>query len=142
MDRRSFIRITATGAATSIIAPKIVLAGALNNKISHNNMAGGLYYTKDSPGRWKKKAGSHAPVLEKTDSGIQVITAHPMQPNNHWIVKHVLLDKNFNFLDQKIFNPHNDTAAISNFKIDHYDEAVYALSVCNLHDSWLSVLEV
>ena len=61
MDRRSFIRIGMAGAATSIIAPKIVLAGSLGNKISSNNMAGGLYYTKDSPGRWKKKAGSHSP---------------------------------------------------------------------------------
>ncbi|MDH5393590.1 MAG: desulfoferrodoxin family protein [Gammaproteobacteria bacterium] len=142
MDRRSFIRITAAGAASGIIAPKIVLAGSLNTKISHNNMAGGLYYTKESPGRWHKKAGSHSPLIEKTDSGIQVITGHPMNANKHWIIKHVLLDKNFNYIEQNIFNPSEDNAAISHFNYTEYDEAVYALSVCNLHDSWLSVLEV
>lgn len=142
MDRRSFIRIGMAGVATSIIAPKIVLAGVLNNKISNNMMAGGLYYTKDSPGRWKKKAGSHSPIIQKTDSGIQVVTGHPMKKTKHWIVKHVLLDQDFKFIDQKLFNPETDKAAISNFELDDYSGAVYALSVCNLHDSWLNVLEV
>ena len=141
MDRRSFIRISMAGAATGIIAPKVVLAGALNNKISSNNMSGGLYYTKDSPGRWKKKAGSHSPILERTNSGIKVVTGHPMKPNEHWIVKHVLLDENFNFINQTLFNPAKDKAAISNFTLSGQTGAVYALSVCNLHDSWLSVLE-
>lgn len=142
MDRRSFIRISMAGAATGIIAPKIVLAGALNNKISNNNMAGGLYYTKDAPGRWKKKAGSHSPILVKTESGIQVVTGHPMKPNQHWIVKHVLLDENFNFIDQKLFNPTSDKSAVSDFSLSGKSGAIYALSVCNLHDSWLSVIEV
>jgi len=142
MDRRSFIRIGMVGAATSIIAPKIVLAGSLGNKISSNNMAGGLYYTKDSPGRWKKKAGSHSPILSRTDSGVQVVTGHPMKPNQHWIVKHVLLDENFNFIEQHLFNPINDKAAVTDFALNGQSNAVYALSVCNLHDTWLSVLEV
>lgn len=142
MDRRSFIRISMAGAATSIIAPKIVLAGTLNNKISSNNMAGGLYYTKDSPGRWKKKAGSHSPILVKTNSGLQVVTGHPMKQGKHWIVKHVLLDENFNFIDQKLFNPAQDKSAVSDFALNGKSGAIYALSVCNLHDSWLSVIEV
>jgi len=142
MDRRSFIRIGMVGAATSIIAPKIVLAGSLGNKISNNNMAGGLYYTKDSPGRWKKKAGSHSPILSRTDRGVQVVTGHPMKPNQHWIVKHVLLDENFNFIEQNLFNPINDKAAVTEFSLNGQSNAVYALSVCNLHDTWLSVLEV
>jgi len=142
MDRRSFIRIGMAGAATGIIAPKIVLAGSLNNKISSNDMAGGLYYTKDSPGRWKKKAGSHSPILEKTDSGIQVVTGHPMKPNDHWIVKHILLDKDFNFIDEKFFNPAKENTAISNFDLKGQTDVVYALSVCNKHDSWLTALEV
>jgi len=142
MDRRSFIRISMAGAATGIIAPKIVLAGVLNNKISSNSMAGGIYYTKDSPGRWKKKAGSHSPIVEKTDTGVQVVTGHPMKPNEHWIVKHIIFDKDFNFIGQHIFNPVKEKAAISNFKLSGQTGAVYALSVCNLHDSWLTVLEV
>lgn len=142
MDRRSFIRISMAGAATSIIAPKLVLAGSLNNKISSNSMAGGLYYTKDSPGRWAKKAGSHSPILVKTDSGVQVVTGHPMKAGKHWIVKHVLLDENFKFIDEHMFNPVADKSAVSDFKLNGKSGAVYALSVCNKHDSWLSVIEV
>lgn len=141
MDRRSFIRFGMAGAATGIIAPQGVLAG-MGESISNNNMAGGLYYTKESPGRWAKKAGSHSPILEKTDAGIRVVTGHPMQAGKHWIVKHVLLDSNFKFVAENIFDPGKDKAAISTFKLSGQTGAVYALSVCNLHDSWLSMLEV
>ena len=142
MDRRSFIRISMAGAATGIIAPKIVLAGSLSQKISKNEMAGGVFYTKDSPGRWAKKAGSHSPILEKTDTGVKVITGHPMNAGKHWIVKHMLLDSDFKFINQNIFDPENDKSAISNFELTGQKGAVYALSVCNLHDSWLNFIEV
>jgi len=142
MDRRSFIRISMAGTASGIIAPKLVLAGSLSSKLSGNTMAGGLYYTKETPGRWKKKAGAHSPIIMKTDNGVQVVTGHPMNPGQHWIVKHVLLDEDFNYLDQRIFNPVLDKSAVSDFSLNNLTGAVYALSVCNLHDSWLSVLEV
>ena len=142
MNRRSFIRIGITGAATSIIAPQTILAESSNKIIPNANMAGGVFYTKDSPGRWKKKAGSHSPILEKTESGIRVVTGHPMKPNDHWIIKHILLDHDFNFIAENIFNPHKDKAAISDFSLSDQTGAIYALSVCNLHDSWLSMIEV
>jgi len=142
MDRRSFIRMTTAGSAVGIIIPKMVLAGSSGNKINQNLMAGKLFYTKESPGRWKKKAGSHSPILEKTDTGIKVVTGHPMQPGRHWVVKHILLDNNFNFISENIFDPHTDKIAISNFTLDGKSGSVYALSVCNLHDSWLSGIEI
>lgn len=142
MDRRSFIRIGMAGAATGIIAPQIVLAGSMGNKISSNGMAGGVFYTKDSPGRWAKKAGSHSPIIEKTDGGVRVVTGHPMKQGKHWIVKHVLLDSDFKFVSENIFDPYKDKAAISSFSLAGQSGAVYALSVCNLHDSWLTMLEV
>ena len=141
MDRRSFIRISLAGASTGIIAPQMVLAGSMG-KISHDKMAGGVYYTKESPGRWSKKAGSHSPILEKSDKGIRVVTGHPMKPGEHWIIKHVLLDNNFQFIAENIFNPEKDKAAISSFELSGQKGAIYALSVCNLHDSWLSMIEV
>jgi len=142
MDRRSFIRIGMAGAATSIIAPKIILASSLGKKISDNEMAGGLFYTKDSPGRWAKKAGSHSPIIEKTFDGVRVVTGHQMKPNKHWIVKHMLLDSDFNFIADNIFDPNKDKSAISDFALSGQEGAIYALSVCNLHDSWLTVIEI
>ena len=141
MNRRSFIRIGVVGAATGIIAPATVLAGPAGIKIS-NNMAGGVFYTKESPGRWEKKAGSHSPIIEKVDAGVRVVTGHPMKPNDHWIIKHVLLDSDFKFISENIFDPAKDKAAISNFNLSGQTGAVYALSVCNLHDSWLTMLEI
>lgn len=142
MDRRSFIRIGMAGAATGIIAPEIVLAGSMGSKISRNSMAGGVYYTKESPGRWAKKAGSHSPIIEKSGSGVRVVTGHPMKPGNHWIIKHVLLDSDFKFVSENIFDPTKHKAAISNFSLSGQSGVVYALSVCNKHDSWLTMLEV
>lgn len=142
MDRRVFIRLGMVGAATGIIAPKIVLAGPLGEKISKNKMAGGLFYTMESPGRWAQKAGSHSPIIEKTADGVKVVTSHPMDPGKHWIVKHVLLDNDFKFIAENIFDPSTQKAAITDFKLPEQSGAVYALSVCNLHDTWLSVLEV
>lgn len=142
MDRRSFIRIGMAGTATGLILPEILLADSLTQKINSNNMAGGVFYTKDSPGRWLKKAGAHSPIIEKADSGVRVVTGHPMKPNDHWIVKHVLLDSDFNFISENIFDPSRDKAAISNFSLSNQTGVVYALSVCNLHDTWLNVLEI
>jgi superoxide reductase len=142
MNRRSFIRIAAVGASAGIIAPEFVLADTMSQKNSKNSMAGGVYYTKESPGRWAKKAGSHSPIMEKTDTGIRVVTGHPMKLHEHWIVKHILLDNNFQFISENIFDPAKDKAAISNFSLSDQSGTVYALSVCNLHDSWLTMLEV
>lgn len=142
MNRRSFMRIGVVGAATGIIIPKAVLASPLGEKLANNKMAGGVFYTSETPGRWEKKAGSHAPIMEKADGGVNVITSHPMDPGKHWIVKHVLLDSDFKFVAENIFDPSKDKAAMSKFTLSGQSGALYALSVCNLHDTWLTMIEV
>ena len=140
MDRRSFICLSTIGAATGIIAPKAVLAGA-NSSIS-SKQAGGLYYTKDTPGRWSKKIGGHLPNIEVQGSKIQVMTRHSMSSYDHYIVKHMVLDKNFNFLTEEMFKPGKGIAPISEFKIGNYKGRIHVLSVCNKHDTWLNLAEV
>ena len=150
MNRRLFVRLGIASAASSIFIPQMVIGMSANkDKISQTlktinspNMAGGMYYTKDSPGRWEKKSGSHSPILSKTDSVITVLTAHPMKDGDHWIIKHVLLDSNFKFIEEHIFNPAKDKAAKSEFKLTNQKDVVYALSVCNKHDTWVNVIEV
>jgi superoxide reductase len=150
MNRRSFVRLGIAGVASSVFIPQMVIGkSADKEKISQTLetinspiMAGGLYYTKDSPGRWEKKAGSHSPILSKTGSGITVLTAHPMKEGDHWIIKHVLLDSDFKFIEENIFNPAKDKAAKSEFKLTDQKDVVYALSVCNKHDTWVNVIEV
>ena len=105
-------------------------------------MAGGIFYTKQSPGRWEKKAGAHLPTIVKTGAGIEVVTAHPMQADKHWIIKHIIFDSEFKYIAENTFDPSKHKKAVSSFDLAGKGGAIYALSVCNLHDSWLSVLEV
>jgi superoxide reductase len=145
MDRRSFIRIAAAGSAAGIIAPTTVVAEGAGD-ILRSKMAGGLFYTEDAPGRWEKVAGPHLPnISHATDPRgvvtVSVVNNHHMKQYAHYIVKHVLLDKEFNFLNERMFDPLKDQP-ISQFKLDGYKGPLYAMSVCNIHDSWLGVVEV
>ena len=59
MDRRHFIRFGFAAIGTTVVAPRIVLASAVESP-----MAGGVYHTEDAPGRWSKKVLSHLPNVE------------------------------------------------------------------------------
>jgi superoxide reductase len=135
MNRRGFIRLSALGAATGIIAPTSVLAATAS-------MAGGLFYTKDAPGRWSKKVGSHLPIIEVSGKAIQVTTPHEMNGYIHYIIKHVLLNDKFEFIGEKMFDPIKDKAPISQFDLGDYKGQIHVLSVCNIHDTWLNLTEV
>jgi superoxide reductase len=137
MQRRNFIGLSLAGVGVSFLAPGIVEA-----KKPSQLMAGGVFYTKQNPGRWSKKIASHLPNIEIERSNgivkVQVVTAHGMDGYKHYIVKHVLLDQDYNFLDEKMFDPMNDEAPISTFTLKNYSGRIYALSMCNKHDVWLS----
>ncbi|NOR71445.1 MAG: hypothetical protein GQ532_17435 [Methylomarinum sp.] len=141
MERRNFIGLSVTGVGASFLAPGIVGA-----KETNQQMAGGIFYTKQNPGRWSKKIAGHLPniEIEQLDGmvKVQVVTAHGMDAYQHYIVKHVLLDQDYNFLDEKMFDPMNDKAPISLFTLKNYSGRIYALSMCNKHDLWLNSAEV
>lgn len=109
-------------------------------------MAGGVYYTSDAPGRWSKKVGGHLPNIEtaQTDDGVivNVVTAHEMDGYSHYIVKHVVLDSDYRFLGEHLFDPDREKTAASEISIGKYSGPVNVLSVCNKHDTWLNVAEV
>ncbi len=68
-------------------------------------------------------------------------TGHEMKGFDHYIVKHQLFDENFQFFDEVMFNPADDLP-VSEHSIAGKRNVVYALSVCNIHDSWLNVIEL
>lgn len=141
MDRRQFIQLSAISGSLGLITPQLVLAEP-TSLIG----AGGLFYTKEVPGRWKDKEASHLPQMTKHvhEEGkvmIHMFTDHKMLAYKHYIVKHVLLDSQLQFLDEKMFNPETDDP-VSMFELANYSGTLYALSVCNQHDAWLSMLEV
>lgn len=142
MERRDFIRLSAAGAAVSIIAPSLVQAEAGKQPTP----PGDVFYTKDAQGRWAGKAATHLPVIEasKADGKItvKITTPHEVKGYEHYIVKHVLLDKDYKFLNERLFDPSKDAVAISEFTLANYSGTVYALSLCNKHDLWLSSAEI
>ncbi|ESS69182.1 hypothetical protein MGMO_138c00200 [Methyloglobulus morosus KoM1] len=142
MERRDFIRLGMAGLGSSILAPELVLA----KSVQSTSPVSDIYYTKESPGRWKDKVAGHLPSIGIEKSGskisIRVVTSHEMRGFEHYIVKHVLLDQNYKFIDEHLFNPDKDKAAVSTFTLDNYNGPVYALSMCNKHDLWLNSANV
>lgn len=135
MNRRSFVQLSLLGSAVGIITPKMAIA-------STSSMAGGVYYTKDAPGRWSEKVGGHLPLIEVSGKNIQVTTPHGMNGYEHYIVKHIVLNDQYKFIDEKMFNPMVDKAPISQFSLGDYSGRIHVLSVCNKHDTWLNMAEV
>ncbi len=142
MDRRDFIRLTAVSTVAGVVVPSVALA----QESSTANMAGGVFYTQEHPGRWKQKVGGHLPIIEvselKDKTSVKITTAHEMNAYEHYIIKHVLLDQNFNFIAEHLFNPTEDKMAVSSFDIGSYKGTLYVLSVCNKHDTWLNSTEI
>jgi len=142
MDRRDVIRLGLTGAVAGAVLPQRLMAGEASA-----DMAGGVYYTAESPGRWSKKVSSHLPKLEKqvgADGGlvVKVTTNHDQHGYVHYIVKHQLLDANYRFIAETMFDPEKDAAESSYSLPAGYKGMVYALSLCNKHDLWLNGMEI
>nr|VFK19622.1 MAG: superoxide reductase [Candidatus Kentron sp. LPFa]VFK34342.1 MAG: superoxide reductase [Candidatus Kentron sp. LPFa] len=149
MQRRNLIRLALAGMATGALMPKAVLAKAESanslDKYAHP-MVGGVFYTKDAPGRWQGKENGHTPIIEvEKKSGkisVKITTGHEMKGFAHYIIKHILLGEDYRFLGEKMFDPAMDKAPISTFPLGEYSGRIYALSVCNKHDTWLAAGEV
>ncbi|WP_432743101.1 desulfoferrodoxin family protein [Methylobacter sp. G7] len=141
MERRDFIRLSVASVGAGIIAPTIALANTSKPAVGAD-----VYYTKEAPGRWSGKVATHSPSIEIEKAGgkvtVKIVTAHEMKGYEHYIVKHVLLDQNYAFIDEQLFDPTKNQAAISTFTLHDYSGPIYALSMCNKHDLWLNGAEV
>lgn len=142
MERRDFIRLSIASVGTGIVLPAMALAES--DKLL--TTPGDIYYTKDAPGRWSDKVATHLPnmAIERTGRNVtvKITTAHEMKGYEHYIVKHVLLDQNYKFINEYMFDPVKEKAAVSTFTLHDYSGSLYALSMCNKHDLWLNAAEV
>lgn len=140
MDRRKFMGAVAVGAALTAVA-KTSVAEAKNAGNLTSVFEGSFYLTKENPGRWAAKAAGHLPVVEvnKVDgkSTVKVTTPHGMHGYEHYIVKHQLFDEKMNLLGETMFDPMKD-GPISSYDVAGYSGVLYAVSVCNKHDAWVS----
>ncbi len=145
MQRRNFINFFIKGSVAGLGATLLTPQWASARMVKPPPVSD-IYYTKDSPGRWKEKVAGHLPSIGIEKSGekitIKIVTSHEMKGYEHYIVKHVLLDKNYKFIDEHLFNPEKDKSATSSFTLEKYSGAIYALSLCNKHDLWLNTATV
>lgn len=143
MDRRNFIRLGITGATGILVAPRAVLAAGNG---ADPRMAGGIFHTSEAPGRWGKKVSSHLPNIEVEKSAegalIKVETRHTFEGYNHYIIKHMVLDQDYRFVDEHMFDPIKDKHPESTFTLTGYSGPIYVLSVCNIHDTWMNMAEI
>jgi len=140
MQRRLFIKgLGLVGIGSALTLPHSASAGGSDPMMSP--LAGSLFYTKDKPGRWAGKEGGHVPSIVRNGNTIEATTGHEMNGFVHYIIKHVLLDNNLQFVREQMFNPEKD-APVSEHDISGLHDMVYVVSLCNKHDAWLNALKL
>jgi superoxide reductase len=101
----------------------------------------GLIYTREAPGRWAGKEGSHAPKVTIAARVVTIVTPHPMTMK-HFIVKHTLLTPEGQFIGEKIFTSFDPAAESSYVLPEGFKGPLWATSFCNIHDLWLTEFQV
>jgi superoxide reductase len=140
ISRRLILRAGLVGAATPVVLNAVPAVAAGADPMA-SGLAGSVFYTSEDPGRWAGKEGGHAPTFGRSANNIEITTGHPMNGFVHYIVKHVLLDENLNYVAEVMFDPEKDSP-ISQHNVAGLEGTIYALSMCNKHDLWLSALKL
>jgi len=144
MNRRNFIKFTSSLGLSSlggIYLSNFAFADTNYSFLLDSELAGKIFYTEEKPGRWHKKIKGHLPTFEINNNKVEVTTGHEMDGYTHYIIKHMIFDKNFNLINETMFNPKND-APISIHNISNFNKKIYALSLCNKHDAWINSYEI
>jgi superoxide reductase len=132
--RRDFLKGSAVIAGAAIV-------GSATRVQAADKFPAGLVYTKEAPGRWAGKEGSHTPKATLDGKNLKVLTPHGMG-EKHYIVKHTVLTTDGKLIGEKTFAP-TDTAAESSFPLpDGFKGTLWVTNFCNLHDLWLTEFTV
>jgi len=148
--RREFLKLLAVGPAAGILVPLLSEHGSNTFAQEVESMAElfgripeNIIYTKDKPGAWKGKDGSHLPVVTSTKDGevlkVTVETKHGMSAA-HYIVRHVIISEAGEVLGAKTFSPDDKPVSTHEIKVAALGKTpnVFVTSYCNLHDLWLA----
>lgn len=138
-DRREFLKrsILLAGGAVLYNSGKAFASGTK----SGGRFPAGIVYTRQNPGKWAAKKGSHAPEVSVKGKKVTITTVHPMM-EKHYIVRHTLVSADGKVLGEKTFYPF-DPKAESTYELpERYTSTLYATSFCNLHDFWVTEFKV
>ena len=136
-SRRSFLK----GALSVAAVATVTTSTSSNVFASENASMAGIVYTKENPGKWAKKVGSHLPSITIKGQNVTVNTNHGMS-TKHFIVRHTLVSKDGETLGEKTFTPDSEEATSSYTLPEGYKGKLYATSFCNKHDFWLAETKV
>ncbi len=90
MDRRTMLHLGLAGVGGALFISRGVLA-ANHGAVCDSQMAGGVYYTKERPGRWGGKNGGHVPMSELTGNKFTVTTDQAVTCFQRSIVNRMVL---------------------------------------------------
>jgi superoxide reductase len=129
-DRRTFLK-------GGIAAASVLVAGSATFANASAAQYTNVVYTKENPGKWGKKVGSHLPSITVEGSKVTLFTKHGMAAK-HYIVRHTLVLEDGTVVGAKVFQG-TDKEAKSSFELPAgYKGKIYATSFCNLHDFWVN----
>ena len=133
-DRRDFLKTTATIATVLTISsvPRVLAADGAQ----YTN----IIYTKDNPGRWQGKEGSHVPQVTVNGNKVSVETKHTMSAE-HFIVKHTLILGDGTYVGEAIFTPTDKPQSEYQLPAGYKGKFVVT-SFCNVHDFWLNEMVI
>jgi len=132
--RRNFLKGSAALAAA-------VAVGRAGRVFAAGGCPVGIIYTKQNPGMWAGKEGSHAPRVSIQGKKVTIQTKHPMS-DRHYIVRHTLVSPDGKVLGTKTFYP-TDKKAVSTHELPaDAGGKFYATSFCNIHDFWVTEFSV
>ena len=129
-SRRQFLKGSITTASLLAIT-KITSVQAAENSFA------GIIYTKENPGKWKKKVGSHLPSIHIENGQVNLSTKHPMSAK-HYIIRHTLVLEDGTVVGAKTFYPDTEKATSDYTLPAGYKGKIYGTSFCNLHDFWVN----
>ena len=129
--RRDFLK------KTVLVAGGLVAGNSAKVQASPGNCLAGVIYTKDNPGKWAKKVGGHAPIVNVEGKKVTITTKHGMS-EKHYIVRHTLVSADGKVLGVKTFYPSDSKAVSTHVLSVGAGSRFYATSFCNLHDFWLT----
>jgi len=125
----------------SLVVAGLAVAGSPARVQAASMFPVGLIYTKEAPGRWAGKEGSHAPKVTVEGRNVKVVTSHPMT-EKHFIVKHTLVTPEGKTIGEKTF-ANTDPAAESSYELpEGFKGTLWVASFCNLHDLWVTELTI
>lgn len=131
IERRDFLK-------GSVVAVSALALGVGSKAFASSEGAilSGIVYTKDNPGKWSAKVGSHAPEVKVEGGKVMVKTNHPMS-DAHFIVRHTLVLPDGTVVGAATFTSKDKPESSYELPVG-YKGKVYATSFCNLHDFWLT----